>query len=74
MLVVTTMFAIASAGFAKRSVMGALGAMLGAWIVLIGLICIGLSIFERPGIPILTLATGIAYFVMGAAIWAWCVF
>ena len=74
LFLVTTVFAIASAGFAKSSLHGAFGALLGAWITLIGSVCIWGAVVERFRTWILELVVGIAFFCLGAAMWALCVF
>ncbi len=74
MFVVTTIFAIASAGFANRSVGGAFGALLGAWTALVGGVCIRLAVRERPGVAVLALGMGVGYLLLGVGIWALAVF
>ena len=69
MFIVTTLIAVASAGFAKGSIGGALGALLGAWITLVGGICIWAVVRERSAVSLLAVATGIICFLLGAAFW-----
>ena len=74
LFIVTTVFAIASAGFAKGSIEGALGALFGAWITLVGVICIWGAVRERDRVSLLALGTGVACFLLGAFFWILSVF
>ena len=71
LFILTTVFAVASAGFAKGSIEGAVGALFGAWTTLIGCACIWGSVRERT---LLGLAIGVGYVVLGASVWLISVF
>ncbi len=71
LFIVTTVFAVASAGFAKGSVKGAIWALFGAWTTLIGFACIWGAVRERS---LLSLAIGASYVVFGATVWLISVF
>ena len=74
LFIVMTVFAVASAGFAKGSIEGALGALFGAWITLVGVICIWGAVRERDRVSLLALGTGVACFLLGALFWILSVF
>ncbi|MHC4403756.1 MAG: hypothetical protein ACYTG0_29210 [Planctomycetota bacterium] len=69
LFVLTTVFAVASAGYAKGSTAGAIGALLGAWITVVGFACIWWSVVARSQTRLFALAMGIAYSCLGAALW-----
>jgi hypothetical protein len=71
LFLLTTVFAVASAGFAKGSIEGAVGALFGAWTTLIGCACIWGGVRERT---LLGLAIGAGYVILGASIWIISVF
>jgi hypothetical protein len=70
-IVLTTVFAVASAGFAKGSVKGAMGALFGAWTTLIGCALVWGGVRERS---LLGLAVGAGYVVLGVSLWLISVF
>jgi hypothetical protein len=74
LFIVTTVFAVGSAGFAKGSIEGALGALFGAWITLVGVICIWGAVRERDRVSLLALGTGVTCFLLGALFWIMSVF
>ena len=65
LFILTTVFAVASAGFAKGSVKGAIGALFGAWTTLIGGALVWGAVRERS---ILGLAVGAGYVVLGVSL------
>jgi len=76
LFIITTVFAVASAGFARASLAGAVLAVLGAWIMLVGGACVGGSIQAKgePVTIVLGLLVGIGYIVLGAAFFGFSVF
>ena len=71
LFVLTTVFAVASAGFAKGSVKGAIGALFGAWTTLIGCALVWGGVRERS---LLGVAVGAGYVVLGVSLWLISVF
>jgi hypothetical protein len=76
LFIITTVFAVASAGFARASLAGAVLAVVGAWVMLVGGLCVGASIRAKgePVTIVLGLFVGIGYIVLGAAFFGFSVF
>jgi hypothetical protein len=76
LFIITTVFAVASAGFARLSLAGAVLAVLGAWMMLEGVVCLGTAVRakEEPITGVLGLLLGIVYIALGGAVFGSCVF